>query len=174
MPNISQTAGDRDVVSTERQYKVPYELPKKGGIFDLWWPWKVNFTSRNVRCGISRKLYEIKSSYQQNITIMSHTCYLKKLKYLTFIDIEKSRSLTEILDAEYLAIGTREFVSTRDLDKVAHWLLKKCDIFDLWWLWKIKVTNRNLRCGWSRKRYEIESLYQQNIIIKSHMGFLKK
>ena len=224
MRNFSQMAGYREVVSTERYYTVPYYLSKKGGIFDLWWPWKVNFISRNVKCGISRKRYEIKSSYQQNIIIKSHMYFQKmwniwpsltlkgskkvtnrnlssgisrkryeiessyqqdtttklhigfpkNVKYLTFGDSERSRSITEIIDAEYLANGTREFVSTGDLDKVAHWLLKKSKIFDLWWLWKVKVTNRNRRCGISRKRYMIESLYQQNIIIQSHIGFPKK
>ena len=34
-------------------------------------------------------------------------CFPEKLKYLTFGDSERSRSLSEILDAEYLANGTR-------------------------------------------------------------------
>ena len=33
--------------------------------------------------------------------------FLKKLKYLTFSDPDKSRSLTEILEAEYVAKGMR-------------------------------------------------------------------
>ena len=156
MRNISQTVWDREFVSTEHHYEVPYELSKKVEIFDLWWPWKVKVTNRNLRCGISRKRYEIESlyqqdtiiksrmgfktkskystfgwpwkvkvtdwnlrcgisrkryeierTYQQNINIKSSMSFLKKKKYSTFGDPERSRSLTEILDAEYLANGTR-------------------------------------------------------------------
>ena len=51
--------------------------------------------------------YYYYSSYRQNINIKSHIGFQKKLKYLTFDDPEKSRSLTEILDAEYLVNGMR-------------------------------------------------------------------
>ena len=39
--------------------------------------------------------------------IKSNIDLIKKLKNLTFADPEKSRSLTEILDAEYLANSAR-------------------------------------------------------------------
>ena len=67
-----------------------------------------------------------------------------------------------------------ELVSTEGHYKVPYRLSKKGEIFDLRWPWKVKNTNRNFRCGISCKRYKIKSLYQQNIIIKSHMGFLIK
>ena len=53
------------------------------------------------------KRYEIESSYQQKTIIKLHISFPKKVKYLTFDDPERSRSLMEILDAEYLANGTR-------------------------------------------------------------------
>ena len=49
----------------------------------------------------------MESLYQQKVIIKSHTGYPKEAKYLTFGDPERSRSLTEILDAEYLANGKR-------------------------------------------------------------------
>ena len=64
--------------------------------------------------------------------------------------------------------------STGDHYEVAYKLSKKGEIFELRWPWKVKDTNRNLRCGISCKRYEIESSHQQNTIIKLHTGFLKK
>ena len=36
------------------------------------------------------------------------------------------------------------------------------------------MTNRNLRCGISRKWYEIQNSYQQKTIIKSHIGYTNK
>ena len=90
---------DREFVSREGHYKIPYRFPKKVEIFDHRWPWKVKVTNWNLRCGISRKRYEIESSFQQKVIIKSHIGFPKKAKYLTFGDPERSRSLTEILDA---------------------------------------------------------------------------
>ena len=276
MRNISLTVGDRKLVSTKGHYKVPYRLPKKVEIFDLWWPWKVKVTKRNLRCRISCKRYELESLNQQKVIIKYHVGFPKKVKHLTFGDPERSRSLLEILDAEYLANGTRKrvcinrrslqspisasqtrwniwslvtlktlksqchkpkskmrnisltvgdrkLVSTEGHYKVPYRLPKKVEIFDLRWPWKVKVTKRNLgcrisrkmyeleslyqteghnkvpcrlskkgetfdlrwpwkvkvingnlRCGISRKRYEKESLYQQKVITKSHIGFPKR
>ena len=63
--------------------------------------------TRNLGSRITRKWCEIESSCQQNTNIKSPMGFLTKLKYLTFDDPERSRSLTEILDAEYLANGKR-------------------------------------------------------------------
>ena len=49
----------------------------------------------------------MENSYQQKPIEKSHIGFPKKVKYLTFAEPERSRSLTEILDAEYLAKGTR-------------------------------------------------------------------
>ena len=80
MGNISQTVRDREFVSTEGHYKVLYRLTNEGEIFDLRWPWKVKVTNRNLRCGISRKWYEIESSYQQKVIIKSHISFSKKVE----------------------------------------------------------------------------------------------
>ena len=153
MRNISQTVRDIEFVSTEGLYKVAHELSKKVEIFDLGWPWKVKVTNRNLRCGISRKRYEIESLYQQNIIIKSHMGFLKKLKHLTLGDPERSRSQIEI---SRCGISRKryeiEFVSTEHHYKVPYGLSKEVKIFDLRWCWRVKVTNQNLRCGISRKR----------------------
>ena len=47
----------------------------------------------------------MESWYQQKTVIKLQIGVPKNLKYLTFGDIERSRSLTEILDAEYLING---------------------------------------------------------------------
>ena len=155
MRNISKMLRDREFVSTEHHYKEAYGLSEEVKIFDLWWPWKIKVTNRNLTRGIPRKWYEIESSCQQKIIIKLHIGFPKKmkyltigdpersshkpksytrniskmvrdreivltehpykvayvfskrLKYLTFEDPERSRSQYEILDAEYLANGTR-------------------------------------------------------------------
>ena len=107
MRNVSQTVRAREFVSTENHYKVLYGLAEKVEIFDFGWPWKVKVTNRNLRCEIYRKRYEIESFYQQKIIINSHIGFVKKLKYLTLSDPERSSPLTDILDAEYLANSTR-------------------------------------------------------------------
>ena len=62
----------------------------------------------------------------------------KKLKYLTIGDPEKSRSLTEIVDAEYLAKQNEiQFVSTEHHYRSAYEHSKKVEIFDRWWPWKV-------------------------------------
>ena len=64
--------------------------------------------TRNLASRITRKWCEIESScQQQNTNIKSHMGFPTKLDYLTFGDPERSRSLTEILDEEYLANGKR-------------------------------------------------------------------
>ena len=123
---------------------------------------------------ISRKRYDIESSYQRETITKSHIGFPTKLKYWTFGDPERSRSLTEILELEYLAnIADREFRSI-DYYKVAYCLSNQFEQFELWWPWNVKVTNQKLRFGISHKRYEIESSYQPNTIIKPHTCFLKK
>ena len=67
----------------------------------------------------------------------------------------------------------KEFVSYENHYKVAYELSNKVEIFDLCLPWKVKVTDRNL-IGISHKRYDIERLYQQKTIMKSHMNFPKK
>ena len=59
----------------------------------------------NLGSRISRKWRQIESWYQQKIIIKSHMGFLKKLENLNFGDPEKSKSLTEILDAEYFVNG---------------------------------------------------------------------
>ena len=96
-----------EFVSTEHHCISPYSLSKNFEIFNLWLLWKVKVTNRNLRCGIFRKRYEIESSYPQETIIKLDLVFSSNVKYLTFGDPERSRSLTEILDAEYLANGTR-------------------------------------------------------------------
>ena len=102
---------DSEFVSREDHYKVAYDLSKKEDIFDLWWPWKVKVTNWNLGSGISRKRYEIESSYLGNTIIKLPIGFQIRLKYLTFGDLERTRSPTEILDAEYLANGMRKSLS---------------------------------------------------------------
>ena len=55
----------------------------------------------------------------------------KKVKYLTFGDSERSRSVTEISGAEYLANGARrEFASTEGPYKVPYRIPQKGETFD--------------------------------------------
>ena len=56
----------------------------------------------NLKCGISRKRCEIEFVSIEDHYKVSYG-FRKKLKYLTFGDPKRSRSLTEMLDAEYLA-----------------------------------------------------------------------
>ena len=49
----------------------------------------------------------IESLYQQNTILKSHMGFPTKLKYLTFGDPGRSRSLSDIFDAKYLANATR-------------------------------------------------------------------
>ena len=67
-----------------------------------------------------RKMKWIESWYHQTTIIKSHIggCPTK-LANVTFNDPEKSRPLSEILDAEYLTNSVRWFVSTEDHNKFA-------------------------------------------------------
>ena len=71
MRNISQTTRDREFVSTEGHYKVPYRLPKKDEIFDFRWTWKVKVRLDPQFCLQNFRLVEVSAVAEASYVFVS-------------------------------------------------------------------------------------------------------